>query len=128
MLIAPDSRFGFRVDYAGTITDKTPPNPPVVFATGAPGDPSAASANWTTTGVAYRYAIGTAPGAADIVNWTSASGATASKTGLGLVNGRQYWFAAQARNAGGLWSASGYGAFVAGQQSNVPLFLPLVVR
>jgi hypothetical protein len=45
-----------------------------------------------------------------------------------LVNGRQYWFAAQARNAGGLWSASGYGAFVAGQQSNVPLFLPLVVR
>jgi ligand-binding sensor domain-containing protein len=33
MLIAPDSRFGFRVDYAGTITDKTPPNPPVVFAT-----------------------------------------------------------------------------------------------
>ena len=126
MEIPADARFGFRVDYAGTITDKAPPKPPSVLATGAPGDPSAVSAKWTANGVAYRYAIGTAAGTADIMNWTSATGTTVSRNGLGLVSGRQYWFAVQARNAGGLWSASGYSVFVAGQQSQRQIYLPLI--
>ena len=58
--------------------------PPSVLATGASGDPSTVSAKWTANGVAYRYAIGTAAGAADIVNWTSTTGTTMSRNGLGL--------------------------------------------
>jgi hypothetical protein len=51
-----------------------------------------------------------------------------SRSGLGFVAGRQYWFAVQAKNTGGLWSSSGYRAFVAGQQSQVLIYLPLIMR
>jgi hypothetical protein len=92
--------------------------------------------------VAYRYAIGTATGATDVVNWTtvgagqaaqaaavtSGAGAGITRSGLGLVDGRQYWVSVQAQNSGGLWSASQYAAFVSGQQSYIKLYLPLSQR
>lgn len=146
MEIAPDSRFGFTVDYAGTISDRTPPNPPQIFATGTPGDPSAVRITWSASDgesgiAAYRYAIGSAPGATDVVNWTNvqASGPAAqvaavmpsagiARSGLGLADGQQYWVSVQAQNSGGLWSASQYRSFVAGQQSFITLYLPLSKR
>jgi subtilisin family serine protease len=132
MEIPEDTRFGFTVDYAGQITDQTPPNPPAVIAGGAAGDPSTVQAMWWASDpdssiTGYRYAIGSAAGATNVVNWTNVSASSVSRSGLGLVEGRQYWFAVQARNEGGLWSASGYSAFVAGQ-SFQRVFLPLLMR
>jgi subtilisin family serine protease len=120
MEIPTDTRFGFTVDYAGEITDQTPPPPPGVIAGGVEGDASIVEAMWWASDpdssiTGYRYAIGSAAGATDIVNWTTTSSNSISRSGLGLVDGQQYWLAVQARNEGGLWSASGYSAFVAGQ-------------
>jgi subtilisin family serine protease len=133
MEIPTDTRFGFTVDYAGTISDQTPPNPPSVYATGKPSDVSAVEASWSASDpdssiIGYRYAIGSTAGAVDIVNWTITSATSLTRSGLGLVAGRQYWIAVQAQNAGGLWSASGNSAFVAGQQSPRLLYLPLILR
>jgi hypothetical protein len=124
MEIPTDTRFAFTVDYAGQITDQTPPPPPSVFATGKPSDVSAVEATWSATDpesaiIGYRYAIGSAAGTADIVNWTTTTATSISRSGLGLVAGRQYWLAVQAKNAGGLWSASANRSFVAGQQTKV---------
>jgi hypothetical protein len=132
MEIPTDTRFTFTVDYAGEITDQTPPEPPSVIAGGKEGDASTVEAMWWASDpdssiTGYRYAIGTAAGATDIVNWTNTSGNSITRSGLGLVEGRQYWLAVQARNVGGLWSASGYSAFVAGQPFP-KVFLPLILR
>lgn len=144
MEISTDTRFGFTVDYVGEITDQTPSPPPSVIAGGVEGDASTVKAMWWASDpdssiTGYRYTIGSAPGATDIVNWTfiSATGATGlvgaassgsiTRSGLGLVEGRQYWLAVQARNVGGLWSASGYCAFVAGRPIQM-VFLPVVLR
>jgi subtilisin family serine protease len=132
MEIPTDTRFGFSVDYAGEITDRTAPPPPAVIAGGVQGDASTVEAFWWASDpdssiTGYRYAIGSAAGATDIVNWTSTSSNSITRSGLGLVEGRQYWLAVQARNVGGLWSASGYSAFVAGQPYP-RVFLPLVFR
>jgi len=132
MEIPPDTRFGFSVDYAGQITDQTPPNPPVVIAGGVEGDASSVEAMWSANDpdssiTGYRYAIGSAAGATDIVHWTNTSRSSIARSELGLIDGRQYWLAVQARNEGGLWSASGYSAFVAGQPFH-RVFLPVVVR
>ncbi len=132
MEIPTDTRFGFTVDYAGEITDQTPPNPPSVIAGGKEGDASTVEALWWASEpdsaiIGYRYTIGSAAGATDIVNWTATAGNSLTRSGLGLVAGRQYWLAVQARNVGGLWSASGYSAFVAGQPIR-RVFLPLVLR
>jgi len=132
MQIPTDTRFGFTVDYAGEITDKTPPDPPSVMAGGKEGDASTVEAMWSASDpdssvTGYRYAIGSSVGATDIVNWTNTSSSSITRNGLGLVDGRQYWLAVQARNVGGLWSASAYGAFVAGQPYP-RVFLPLVVK
>ena len=145
MEIPTDTRFGFTVDYAGEITDQTPPNTPWVFASGKDGDASYVKAMWSASDpdsaiTGYRYAIGSAPGATDIVNWTfvgvtgaadtanATSTGSITRSGLGLVDGQQYWFTVQARNAGGLWSASGYSALIAGQQSYLKIFLPVVLK
>ena len=131
--IPTDTRFTFTVDYAGQITDQTPPPPPTVSATGKPGDVSTFEATWSavdpdTQITGFRYAIGSAAGAADIVNWTSTTAISLSRSGLGFVAGRQYWLAVQARNAGGLWSASTNKSFVAGKRSQTPVYLPLITR
>lgn len=132
MEIPTDTRFGFTVDYAGEITDQTPPNPPLVIAGGEEGDASTVVVLWSASDpdssiTGYRYAIGSSAGATDIVNWTNTSSSSIIRSGLGLVEGRQYWLAVQARNEGGLWSASAYRAFIAGQPYP-RVFLPLVSR
>jgi subtilisin family serine protease len=130
--IPPDTRFSLTVDYAGEITDQTPPPPPSVSASGVEGDTTTVEARWSAKDpesliTGYRYAVGSAAGATDIVNWTPTSSTTLTRSGLGLVEGHQYWLAVQARNVGGLWSPSGYGAFVSGQP-NFYVFLPVVLR
>jgi hypothetical protein len=132
MEIPADTRFGFSVDYAGEITDRTPPEPPRVMAGGVGGDASTVEATWSASDpdssiTGYRYAVGSAAGAADIVYWTNTSSTSLVRSGLGLVEGHQYWLAVQARNEGGLWSPSGYGAFVAGQPLH-QIYLPVVLR
>jgi hypothetical protein len=132
MEIPADTRFSFTVDYAGQITDQTPPNAPSVIAGGKQGDASYVEAAWAasdpdSTITNYRYAIGSAAGATDIVNWTTTNSTSLSRSGLGLIAGRQYWVAVQAQNVGGLWSVSGYSAFVAGRPIN-KIFLPLIRR
>jgi len=130
--IAPDSQFTFTVDYAGTVTDKTPPPMPWVFAEGTAGAPSSVTAHWIATDpgssiVHYRYAIGTLAGAVDVVNWTTLNATTVTRTGLGLVTGQHYWVSVQAQNQGGLWSPVGASRFTAGAK-NPLLWMPVVHR
>ena len=132
MEIPVDSRFGFSVDYAGEITVQTPPAPPIIWAGGIQGDPSGMEAFWLANDTdssitGFRFALGSAPGATDIINWTTTSETSLQLSGLGLVEGQQYWLAVQARNAGGLWSASAYGGFVAGRPLS-RIFLPIVTK
>lgn len=58
------------------------------------------------TGIAeYSYAIGTSPGASNIVGWSSCGDATEiSHSGLNLVSGTTYYFSVKAANGVGLWS------------------------
>jgi hypothetical protein len=69
------------------------------------------SANWDPTTnphsdlLTYEYAIGTAPGTPDVVNWTPAGLTTSvTHTGLSLTNGQTYYFGVQAVNNAGLTS------------------------
>ena len=114
--IAPTSDFTFQVDYAGGITDQTPPTQPTVTDDGAfTASTSQLHVTWSSSDAEsaitqYQYAIGTSPSAADVVNWTTPNPATntsVTKTGLTLTNGRTYYFAIKARNAAGLWSQVG---------------------
>jgi hypothetical protein len=128
--IPTDARFGFTVDYAGQITDRTAPPAPNVFVSGRSGDPSSVELSWRAADpdssiTLYRYALGSVPGAADVVNWISTTTRTASRTGLGLTRGQRYWVGVQARNVGGLWSPVSYASFVAGQFQG-RLILPVV--
>lgn len=111
LAIAPDAGTPFTIDYAGYISDSTAPNPPVVLAWGD-GSLTSLSAHWTasdpdTAITAYRYAVGTFPGGADVVNWTNVTGTTLTRTGLNLTRGRTYYVSIKARNEGGLWSIGG---------------------
>jgi hypothetical protein len=130
--IPTETRFGFTVDYAGEISDRTAPEAPSVIAGGREGDLTTVEAMWWADDpdsqiTGYRHAIGSAAGATDIVNWTVTSDDSLTRSGLGLVEGQRYWLSVQARNAGGLWSPSGYSAFIAGRPY-ARIFLPLVVR
>jgi hypothetical protein len=58
----------------------------------------------------------------------SSAGAGITRAGLGLADGQQYWVSIQAQNSSGLWSASQYGSFIAGQQSFITLYLLLSKR
>jgi N-acetyl-anhydromuramyl-L-alanine amidase AmpD len=71
------------------------------------------SANWTPSSdtnsaiARYFYAIGTAPGATDVVNWTDNwFNDTATATGLSLIDGQTYYFSVKAENGAGLQSAA----------------------
>ncbi len=114
--IAPSSDFTFQVDYAGTITDQTPPKQPKVTDDGA-GTTSLTQlhAKWSSSDkespiTQYQYAIGTSPNATDVVNWTTPNPGTATEvthTGLNLNAGQAYYFSVRAQNEGGLWSEGG---------------------
>ena len=100
--------------------DVTPPTRPVVM---DDGDTTQVSielhATWISeepeSGITeYQFAIGTSPGATDVVDWTSAGGVPeVTHTGLFLSEGT-YYFAVKARNGAGLWSEPGFsdGIFV----------------
>ena len=101
------------MDYAGFISNKTPPATPAVTASGG-GALTTLSASWSSSDpespiTQYRYAIGTTPGAHDVVAWTYVSSATTSmtRTGLNLTYGLPYYVTVGARNEGGLWSDDG---------------------
>ena len=113
MRVASFSNANFNVDYAGFISDKTPPLKPLVIASGN-GSLTSLSVSWSSSDpesplIQYRYAIGTTPGGRDVVDWTYVSSTTTSMTrsGLNLTYGQPYYVSAGARNEGGLWSDSG---------------------
>ncbi|MEI7772488.1 MAG: hypothetical protein WCI67_21040, partial [Chloroflexales bacterium] len=93
--------------------------------------------------VAVRYAVGSSAGGQDVRSWTTntslaqtaalaatggSAGATIKLTILGLTNGQTYHVSLQAQNAGGLWSPSVTGTFVAGQTTARKVYLPLIWR
>jgi subtilisin family serine protease len=131
--IPSDTRFTFIVDYAGSISDQTPPFTPSIYATGDPSDTSYFRASWSASDgesaiVRYRYAVGTAPGAKDIINWTTVTQPFSSRSNLGLIPDRTYWVSVQAQNAGGLWSASGQRSFVSGVETRFYVYLPVALK
>ena len=70
------------------------------------------SANWTTSvdphsGITeYWYAIGTTPGATDVVGWTSNALATSKMhIGLSLTPGQYYYYSVQSEDGAGLLSS-----------------------
>ena len=115
MRVAPYSNTTFNVDYAGFISDTTPPVQPTVTASGD-GTLTTISASWSSSDAEspitqYRYGIGTTPGGRDVVAWTYVSSVTTSmiRTGLNLTSGQPYYVTVGARNEGGLWSEDGVG-------------------
>jgi hypothetical protein len=136
MPAAPDDSAAFTVDYAGQVSDRTPPPAPYAFASGVSGDPSRVTIQYAVDDAdsavdMVRYAIGSAAEAGDIVSWTdlqqpaNAPGLASLSTvrsiersSLGLTAGRTYYVSLQARNVGGLWSPPAVSAFVAGEVTN----------
>lgn len=100
------------------LNDTTPPSAPAVVRDGTSVDIEATtsttqlSANWDTcsdpeSGIqGYQYAIGTAPGSTDVLNWTKVpyTGPVTSvtKAGLRLSVGKTYYFSVKAVNGKGL--------------------------
>jgi len=133
---ADDNGTTFTVDYAGQVSDRTPPPLPYLFASGLDGDTGTVHITYAASDAEssvdqVRYAIGSAPEAIDIVGWTAltpsitglapatlAAVLNTSRSGLGLTTGSTYYVSLQARNSGGLWSAVASSAFVAGQTTN----------
>ena len=94
-------------------TDTTAPDIPVVTDDGdCAADGNQLHASWTSadpeSGIAeYQYAIGSAPGGNDVVDWTSTDVNTeVTVTDLALTSGG-YYFAVKARNGACLWSSEG---------------------
>jgi len=146
ILSAPSHAYTFTVDYASFVADDTPPPSPSVIA-GSDGTLNAISLNLSASDedsaiTAYRYAIGTTPGGQEVINWTETAGTSLEhsginslqstsfiRDGLTLLPGQICYVAAQARNAGGLWSPVGISnAVIAGTETQEHVYLPLVVR
>ena len=108
--IAPNTATTFTVDYAGAVSDTTPPPAPLVTAcAGETADDL--SASWTASDpdsaiTLYQYAIGTTPGGAEVINWTPPAATSFDLSGLSLIPGQLYYVSVKARNEGGLWSAA----------------------
>ena len=96
--------------------DTTPPTTPIVTDDGTyTASATQLHASWSSSDpqsqiAEYQYSIRQDSTAGTlIVNWTSTQTATAvTKTGLSLLQGKSYYFAARAKNGAGLWSAIGY--------------------
>lgn len=134
MRIAPDSTRIFLVDYAGYVTDGTPPTKPVVSAHGD-GTLTTLAFSWSSSdpqsGIdQYRYAIGTMSGGRDVVDWIYVGRNTTSVTryGLLLVAGQAYYVTVAARNAQGLWSQNGVSNPVLAGVNMSYIYLPLIKR
>ena len=123
----------FTVDYAGQVSEFSPPQAPLVKAGGKLGDASYFNAFWTISDPnsqvdGYRYAIGTSAGGTDVLYWTTLSQATIERSGLSMTAGVKYYVTVQAHNLFGLWGASGTNSFVAGQAMTLNIFLPALLR
>ncbi len=130
--IVPYSGVTFTVDYAGAINDVTPPAAPSVWADLCRASTTSAAARWSASdpGSAidqYRYALGMTPGGTEVLNWTSTSTPSVTRTGLNLMAGQRYYFSVKARNRGGLWSAASTSGFTAGVPCS-KMYLPLVLK
>lgn len=130
--IAPFNSTTFIFDYAGEISDTTPPPLPIVTAW---GDGSltqlyahALVNDLESDVVAYRYAIGTSPGGTDVINWTDTIDAEIIHTGLSLLQDQAYYVSVIARNVGGLWSSVGISNPVVNGMSFNYIFLPVITR
>lgn len=109
--------------------DNTPPTTPTVHVAHQFISPDAAlEASWSASdpesGIrAYLYAIGTEPGADDVVAWTNVGTTTfVSRSNLPLLMGRSYYVSVKAINHALLESAVGVSGpitIVAGSQSNM---------
>ncbi|HYG52961.1 MAG TPA: N-acetylmuramoyl-L-alanine amidase [Flavobacteriales bacterium] len=113
-------------DFAGNLSslvytdmnvDTTAPGAVSAVMDGTPADVDTgtssinATAHWSAStdahsGIArYWYALGTSPGATDVVNWTDNGWYdSVTVTGLGLTVGQTYYFSVKAENAAGLQS------------------------
>jgi hypothetical protein len=93
--------------------DTTPPTKPTVTIPGPlTKDKTTLSASWTSrdpeSGVAsYQYAIGTSPGASDVIPFTPTNDTTVTVHGLNLQFGTSYFFSVKAVNAIGMVSDVG---------------------
>ncbi len=99
--------------YSVLVPDNTPPTPPVVLDGGAvTNSTSSLSASWSSddpeSGIReYQYAVGTIPGSADILPYTTTIFNFAVANGLSLTAGSKYYFSVRAVNNEGLVSAVG---------------------
>jgi len=131
IVITPDIRINFQVDYAGYISDVTIPETPIVSAWGD-GSLTNLYAHWYSYDpesliTLYRYAIGTSPGGSDVVNWTNTTLTGLLKSGLTLTPDQVYYVSVKARNEGGLWSLAGYSYGII-NGSNPCLYLPIIKK
>ncbi len=132
MIIPPDKRIKFSLDYAGEISDTTPPPTPTVWAWGNGGlsqlSASALADDPDSLIVGYRYAIGSTSGGTEVVNWTNISQNQVTHTGLSLLPDQAYYVSFQARNEGGLWSPIGVSNPVVNGAELKSIYLPLTLR
>jgi subtilisin family serine protease len=132
ILIVPDNRLTFTVDYAGEISDTTPPSLPNVIAWGDDSlmqlSARAAVNDPESQIVGYRYAIGSTPGGTDVVNWINISASEITHAGLTLMPDQAYYVSFQARNLAGLWSPIGVSNAVVNGASFNYVYLPTVNR
>lgn len=104
----------FSNEVSATPNDFTAPTTPVVTDDGScTNSTTTLHARWSASDpesgiAAYQYGIGTLPGSADVINWTSAGLATeVTRTGLNLTNGSTYYFTVKSKNGVGTWSSAG---------------------
>lgn len=126
----------FTVDF-GVLISLDPPLPPAVTAL-TDGTLNNISATWRTSTPhvdEYRYAIGTTPGARNLVGWTYLAATSFARSDLPLAAGQRYYVTVQARNSSGLWSIDGLSNPIVGGQTSPPtpdgqqhLYLPAVRR
>lgn len=103
-----DAADTFRVDF-GIAANPAPPFAPVIVAQND-GSLTTISASWHSDSLDidhYRYAIGTTPGARDVVGWTYLTAHSMTRRDLTLAQGQPYYVSVQARNQFGLWSITG---------------------
>jgi hypothetical protein len=118
MVAYAGTSYAFQVDFgAGVSLD--PPNPPQVTAQ-TNGALNHLAASWQNSSLnvdQYRYAIGTSPGARNVVGWTYLAGTSFARSDLNLVQGQSYYVTVQARNTSELWSVDGVSNVVIGGQA-----------
>ncbi len=116
---------------ASILLDTSAPSTPLVTDDGAvTASATQLHASWSCEDlesgiVEYQYAIGTASGGRDILDWTSCSSQTEiNSTGLSLIQGETYFISVKAKNAAGSWSEAGSSDGITLNQ-NIPVILSI---